>query len=377
MDDRRTVIKSEVRAVFIHLGESPAEHLWLNIKRHLKLFPQIPVHLIYSSSRHERRIPRGCDRFYLDINTLDPKLTRSRDIIFRRGFWSHTLSRLFSLPILHEQFPSDSLLHIESDVLLLPDFPWNDFRSQGTMGWQQFNFERDVASLLFVPNLNFSRILSELLNQSLARNPSHTDMTILREIRRENPKVVDYLPIVDSGISAILNPHFQNTQQILRESQNSVFFGKGIFDSAAIGMWLLGHDPRNTYGKFLLHDTGIMDTGQTPIDPKNLEYELTSSGHLKVFDKSDINKKTSLWSLHVHSKEKKLFSISWVKRLDYYISLANSNPDLIKGFRLKSVFSMFIDNLWTGTPHRFFFGFPIVHRFRSRLLKLVGRSPYA
>ena len=377
MESHQFTDNPEIRVVFVHLGDSPAEHLWLNIKRHLTIFPQIPVHLIYSSTKHEKKIPSGCHRFFMDASALDPRLKQNRDVIFRRGFWSHTLARLYSIPVLHEQFPDDSLLHVESDVLLMPDFPWNDFKRLTKMAWQQFNLERDVASLLFLPNRNTSRIFSESLRRNLSMNSAHTDMTILRQITIESPRMVEYLPILYPGIPRLSNPLFQDIRQIESESQNSVFWGKGIFDSAAIGMWLLGHDPRNTYGKFLLHDLATTETGQTPLNPQNVKYELTSAGHLKIFKDNLDDGKIPLWSLHVHSKEKLLFSENWLKKLESYVDSANTNPGLLIGFRINSVLSMFMDNLWTRTPHRFFFGFPIVHRFRHKLLKLIGRSPYA
>ena len=362
-----------VRAVFVHLGESPCQHLWLNVERHKKIFPEVPVHLVVNSFKHLRNIPEGCEVLFLEKSHLNERLSQNRDVIFRRGFWSHTLARLFVLQHFHEKYSDSSVLHVESDVLLLPDFPWKELSEVNKLAWQQYNTERDVASLLYIPNLNLGKVFVELLEDELEIRPEHTDMTILKAIYLKNPELIGYLPIVSRKLPSLINVSFSNPESILKEDFSNRTLKEGVFDSAALGMWLLGHDPRNTYGKFLLHEMSPIRLGGTPIDPSAVYYQLSPDGRLKIHDKIDKKKKLSVWSLHIHSKERQLFSDNWLERLEMYVQLANNNPAPLKGWRFSSVLSMFVDSIWTRTPHKFFLGFPFVHRFRRLVVELRGR----
>jgi hypothetical protein len=362
-----------IRAVFVHLGESPCKHLWLNIERHLEIFPHVPVHLVINSRKHLRKIPKGCGVIFLDKSFIDESFARDRDLVFRRGFWSHTLSRLFVLKYVHEKYPDSALLHIESDVLLLPDFPWEKLQKINRLAWQQYNEDRDVASLLYIPNEDSSKIFNALLEQELLLFPGHTDMSILKAIHRKKTELTTYLPIVSKKIPDLLNKNSVVTASILEEDATNSLAEDGIFDSAAIGMWLLGHDPRNTYGRFLLHEMSPIHSGDTPISPDSVYYQILQDGRLKISDRTNRSHAISVWSLHVHSKERELFSTKWISKLQEYATLANMNPEPLHKWRLASVYAMFIDSVWTRTPHKFFLGFPSVHRFRRLVVDLRGK----
>ena len=52
------------KAVFVHLGKSPAKHLWLNLMRHKILFPEIETHLIIDERKHIKNIPEDIDVYF-------------------------------------------------------------------------------------------------------------------------------------------------------------------------------------------------------------------------------------------------------------------------------------------------------------------------
>jgi len=350
-------------AVFIHLGESPCSHLWLNLSRTAKLFPDIQTHLIIDSKVHKKKIPGNVNVIYWEESDSTKDWEESRDLVFRRGFWKYSINRLFALECFHQILGSIPILHIESDILLLPNFPWERISKLGKCYWQPYNSERDVASLLFSPNLKTTTELKSKLMQFLKLNPRHTDMTILREISKVEGRNIGYFPILCNDIPELFNKNYEFDKDTI-VNRNEKYFADGIFDSAALGMWLLGHDPRNTYGKFLLHEDSLIKQGKTPIDPRRVTFQVSDEGNLFANSSEEYSPKVPVWSLHVHSKELRLFDDRWKHTLNKYVSLSKTSPSLITEFRGKAVWSMLRDNIATGTPLRFIGGLPFLHKLR-------------
>ncbi len=350
-------------AVFIHLGESPCAHLWLNLRRTAKLFPDIQTHLIIDSKVHKKKIPDNINVIYWEESDSTKDWGKSRDLVFRRGFWKHSINRLFALEYFHQVVGSIPILHIESDILLLPNFPWERISTLGKCYWQPYNSERDVASLLFSPTLKTTIELKSKLIHFLKLNPSHTDMTILREIVKAEGLNIGYFPILCNDIPELFNKNYEFYKDTT-VNRNEKYFVDGIFDSAALGMWMLGHDPRNTYGKFLLHEDSLITQGQTPVDPRRVTFQVSDEGNLFANSSEEDSPKVPVWSLHVHSKELSLFDDRWKRTLNKYVSLSKTSPSLITEFRGKAVWSMLRDNVATGTPLRFIGGLPFLHKLR-------------
>ena len=258
---------ANLEILFIHLGESPCQHLWLNLKRTAQLFPALQINLILDSKIHLKKVPTQINTIFWSDSTDDKYWGKNRDLIFRRGFWKHSINRLFALEFFHNIIGEKSILHIESDVILLPNFPWKDVSQLDQLFWQPYNSQRDVASLVFSPSLETTAMLRQELMESLQANPLHTDMSILKEISMKENMSRKYFPILNRSLPSLRNQNYELHSRRFEEFENDDFL-EGIFDSAAIGMWLLGHDPRNTYGKFLLHDKSLIEDGDTPSIPE-------------------------------------------------------------------------------------------------------------
>ena len=103
------------RIVFVHLGPSPAEHLWMNIRSIKKRFPDMKITVIYSDDIHKPKIlEREVNSFHYkalgDDNLLLGSLTNN--VKFRGGFWRYSLERLIALEAWHEEnSPAESFLH--------------------------------------------------------------------------------------------------------------------------------------------------------------------------------------------------------------------------------------------------------------------------
>ena len=354
-------------AVFVHLGKSPAAHLWRNLQRHADLFPEIETYVILDQLSHVKSIPDGINlyMFKRESQFLNEAIFSAHDQKFRRGFWRFSLERLFALSEFHKNHPQRKILHIESDVLLLPNFPWDLLSNSELPLWNNYNQERDVSALLYFPDYAKHLKFIEHVQAELVKNPKHTDMTVLAALRMNDDVDYSLLPSLNPGIMDLLNALSPLNSDFIRHVSRSDVFENGVFDGAAIGMWLTGHDPRNNYGKALLHDASPLVSGDSLIDPRAVAYELDEEGNLFLVSRATGNR-VSLWNLHVHSKSLELFSDKWEAELRRYIVLSQSSTE-IPFFKASALGEMFIQSLKGGTFLRFIIGLPFVHKSRRWL----------
>ena len=286
-----------VHLVFVHLGPGKANHLPVNIKHIQRLFPDSPITLIVTEDGHRSllNIP-GIEYYVYRRGTNSEKSLNQlkHNSNFREGFWIYSLERIFALEEWSALHPSDNFLHIESDVLLMADFPVSKIDELEVLAWTRFNEVRDVATFLYSPNhAEIAWVVGEI-KQLITLDSSLTDMTSLSSISHQHPSRVKILPA---------------TPDELNDDEN------GIFDPAAYGMWLTGQDPRNKWG-FLHKFVSLSDSMSKP---ENFSYQVKQEGRIEIVSKGQ---KYSLYNLHIHSKKKSLFGINWifVLRWDTYLS---------------------------------------------------------
>jgi hypothetical protein len=296
-----------LKAVFVHLGRAKAEHLWANLERFNDLFPQIPVVIILDDSSH---LPK--------INSLDVEIFMfsrtdyvgnqlgmlNYDPEFREGFWRFSIERFMALNAWHQGNPQESFVHFESDVISMPDFPWKKLAEIRTLAWLRFNSVKDVAAILFSPNPDETRWLADLVCLEVARDPDLTDMTALSLISHTNASRVMILPTLNSEL--IPRDEVSAPQQISQIEKNVDLFG-GIFDEAAIGMWLTGQDPRNHQGWIKRY----IELPESYVDPSIFQFVIGVNGGVSVTFNGKV---VSLFNLHVHSKQLSFFGRNWESR---------------------------------------------------------------
>jgi hypothetical protein len=303
-----------LRAVFIHLGKSIPRHLKLNLERHRQIFPSIPLSLGISDSNKLGNLPKGVETFIYRGSRQSIDLMKSLKLSpsFRGGFWHLTLERLIALSHLHARFPNEPMLHIESDVLLMPNFPWIELAVENKMLWGRVTSTEDIAALLFSPSFEKTSKMVGRIVESIRSNPNSTDMSSLRFAAGSlDASDFQYLP---SGI-------------------NGDAFSEGIFDVATIGMWLTGMDPRNDWGKRkYLHDLG-----HHLVIPRSFKYKFLD-GELFVERGGTVRK---VFSLHIHSKDLQLFGSSWDTRLEDLVLKSNerfSRTDFVPGAFVRNLY---------------------------------------
>lgn len=353
-----------MKLVFSHLGRAKARHLIPNIQRTKVLFPDYEIDLILSDMTSIKKIPD-----FVTVHIYKPKQETlsildklEHDSKFRGGFWRFSLERIFALEQVHKISPEIPILHIESDVMLFPNVPLQDIAKNPRLAWNFYNEDHDVSALLFSPNYVQTKKLVTELQTLMKHNPHLTDMTALSSIRNRSLLDVDLFSSIHISLPQLANLN----AAIGRDHPVGIGFG-GIFDGAAIGMWLLGHDPRNNYGKSKIHDCSPIKNGNSWINPEVVNYKLTDSGHLFATSVENPDIRVPIWNLHVHSKNQKLLSNKWGAEIEKYVKFTQNKGE-IKSFDFAALIQMFLDSITTRTITRFFLGSPPLHHLRRKLL---------
>ena len=351
-----------LEVVFIHLGNPIPKYLFNNLKRHSQLFPSIRTTLILSSEIYIPERLSGVN-FYIYENTFSREIARISKLnlrtTFRNNFWLLSLERLLVLSEFHKRNPEHSLLHIESDILLMPNFPWAKFTTLDTLYWSKYEPNRDVAALLFSPSVKESEWLNSTIFELCNMNPDHTDMTVLSEIDRLFKSKINLLPTMTPLMPEMFNEQSDITGKYREMTSTNFTLFNGIFDPAAIGIWLCGTDPRNHYGVSKIHFNEILEKGKNFIDPAKINYSIDNDGNLFL-----VNKETqiSLFNLHIHSKNPNLFDENWQQELQRFISMSDKKNQRFL-FSFMSLRNELIMNLRQRTLIRYLLSVPFLYKY--------------
>ena len=219
---------------------------------------------------------------------------------FRKNFWFSTKARLIILPLFMRKKSLRKVLHIESDVWIHPQFPFEYFfEIKEPLAFPRVDLERGVASVLFI---NGEPGIQTLLD-ACESWPELTDMQILGKILEDSRKV-----------------HQLDSYEFdLKSSRH------WIFDGAKLGMYLFGSDPRNNWGIIKRFDN-------SPMGSLSKGDQLIQIGE-KLFVKGAKSRKQVV-SLHIHSKDLRVFSNNWRKILELQLEKEGKNKSI--GFSSQS-----------------------------------------
>lgn len=308
----------QTELVFVHLGRDIPEFVFSNIEHVAELFPNIRINFVISLYTTVKKfIPINVNIYKYRTSEKLNTLFQSKviDLSFRKGFWRYSLERLFAIEAVHNTRPEHSLLYIESDVLLLPGFPLQEFSNLRKIHWMLGDSDTDIASLVYFPNYKLTEEFTEDLNRYLQDSYQPTDMKGLRSLRKNFPNRYSVLPNGNSNFSALIRENKNFLQ-----STSDIF--DGVFDAAVIGMWLTGIDPRLTYGFKRYYATSVLQTEKSIIDPSAYEIVLSGEGKLYfVFEQMQLQ----IYNLHIHSKSEILLSKNWYNELFSLVKNANKN----------------------------------------------------
>jgi hypothetical protein len=350
-----------MKIVVVYLGNKIPEYIWANIEHLLLIQREYEIDLVTSellgilpvtSPRLTNYAYKPDPKVYALLNHLD------MDTKFRDGFWRFSLERLFALTQHHEQIAQDSILHIEGDILLLPNFPFRKFSKFESVAWSKVDSTRDVASLIFLPSMDSSRQLHALMSKVLGEVSSINDMTILRRISSMNSGITN-LPTANSLESSIIRHELHNASEINIQFEFDYF--EGIFDPGSIGIWLTGSDPRNYFGITKKFDTDQLLAQNLYINPAAADYSISSDGILKFHENS---KEAPIYCLHIHSK-----NISYFKPGNFELlseDIRNSSArNVMSHFSLRTLVSLLWHNFKKGTLLRYLYWIPALQNFKK------------
>ena len=297
-----------MRVVFAHFGKKIPRHLTLNLIRTSKLFPELPVVLLPNT---ECKMPKisGIEVCRIESDrrwfSLEAKLTHSQS--FRDNFWFTSLARFLALEA-YSKSVADEIIHVESDVILSKDFPFNSFSNVKSIAYPLVSQEHGIASVLYLKNAAAANLLVQESITSAENNSKTTDMLVLKELYDHHKEIIQLLP------TAPANPNyyrFHIPPEILQNMAEGVAVFGGCFDGSDIGSYLAGNDPRNRRGFRTLR----VEISANFLLVRNLGLVFAPYRNFLDFKSAENSNKTPLFSLHIHSKDLRWFKISISERL--------------------------------------------------------------
>lgn len=271
----------ELNIALVYLGNRLPKYVRANLKYLSYTFPLANVWLITDSPKAKMRIEKSGLKAWLftdsDAYWTDIRQGMNFPLEFRNGFWFLTLKRFKGLEMFMSENPGP-LLHLEADVLIMPNFPIKEIlRIVKEIAFPIVGSGHAIASTLFLRDSGAIRKFNSFVEEQTAVDANATDMTLLYEYGQKFPERVEILP---SG------PDHEG---------NAI----GYFDGAAFGTYLIGQDPRNFRGRTLKY---------SPIEWHNdkvqgLKFRIISD--VLYVQNGEIEK--PLYSLHIHTKNPKLF----------------------------------------------------------------------
>jgi hypothetical protein len=344
--------------VFIQIGNPIPGYALENIKRTTRLFAHEDFFLVVDKKVF-KAVPEELKKLFnltifvsdLGENLVSPNVSPED---FRQGFWQYTKLRLCTLRELHREFPQFSLLHVENDVLLLPDFLNFSFELIGLTSWLSHTEQDDSGAILFTPSPDSTDNFVEKFITEIENESTNSDMRILNRMRKRFPSDFGLLPTLNSSL---LGP---NDDLSMEHSMAEV----SGFDPAFLGIWMFGDDARNRFG--LSKKFTILGRGKY-ILPELLDFDPKEPSLLV----NESKRKTKVLSVHVHSKKIEAFSALWVSEIEKAI-LVSRRGRPTWNFSFKIFVEVLADYKRRGKLHTLVIALPVIGKVVGKLKSSVS-----
>lgn len=258
--------------------------------------------------------------FYVDdiihsdyLNELKKKIQKDmsdKHASFRDEFWIKTNLRFFIIyEFMKKNFLSNCLF-FESDNLVFNLNPLHSVKDKS-----QTIYGLRISPNYMMPNIIYIKHISgieKLCEYILANKKYSSDMTIMSKFQMDNPNILGQL----------------NSEYDLFSKKN--YHIQDFFDSASIGQYLFGVDPRNIgrplYNLFINENINL--------DFKNFFFKIDDDyNNLKILYRK---KEYQVSNLHIHSKIFKKLCVS-SKKTNSIISRANKNKKTLIDLNLRNL----------------------------------------
>lgn len=286
--------------MLVYLGDIP-EYVLSNAVYLSEVFPDQNVVLITDSKAQATRVDSlGLNSWICsEVRHSWKKVSdvSAHKSSFRNDFWFKTVGRFYALYEYMNTFPEQSLLHVEADVWLSHSFPIHLFAEmQGRIAYPLKNSSEGIASTLFVEDSGALQILIDYTEKCFEINPFSTDVSVLGSFHKDFPSLFENLPTLPLGAPILGDSASDELSDLL--SQNFEKY-QGIFDASTLGIHYTGVDPRNNWGFRTL-----FDTAGAPMDLKKACFSMVNGRPFLKYAESE----AEIFSLHVHSKDLRMFS---------------------------------------------------------------------
>ena len=190
-------------------------------------------------------------------------------------------------------------MHVETDVVALQDLRVVAPRLRAPIAFPVISRGYGSGAVVYVQDAEAARWLGNEVASLIMQEHVANDMQALWRILSSNPEMVQELPAVShDGWGRDLRD--SPGEHVSRDASPVAIVG--LFDSAAIGQFLLGPDPRN-------NRLGLRPIGQT-FGPQSFKAVAWSNFLLDETDGlrwTDGHVSCPVMSLHVHSKDLRAF----------------------------------------------------------------------
>ncbi len=355
---KNEILNQDPELVFVQLGVAKCDHLWANLNYILRTFPHVSITVIVDQDSFAHApLTRSWNYWTYERKEEIRNIVgeKSQDINFRHGFWSYTLERLFAFTQYHQRFPEKKLIHVESDILLLPGFPFEQFLSIDKLAWLRADHERDVAALVYSPSGADAKFLEAEIINELNNSRHTTDMHVLFKIREKNSERVEVLPSLHAENGSMATENLKSNSNLCKQLSDNYPLFEGVFDPLAIGIWLTGTDPRNLYGVTMYGATDFILKNGSFVNPASGLFTYSREQGLIL---NTAETRTRIWNLHIHSKDLSIFADSWESYLNALISKSAEKGCYSKR-SLKVLIGLLRHNFKNKTLIRFIAGHPI------------------
>ena len=285
----------------IYLNASLPKYAEVNLSYLKRTFPREKIWLISDSDLNLEIAKKFGLRVWKCTNPLsswEALRNSGLELNYRGGFYSYSLGRFSALNEFMKSQVNESVLHVETDVWLAPNFPFREIEI--IKEDIAFPLEKKgvvIPSTIFIKNSESMLRLFGYLTDALSKGFTPIDMFLLSLYENTFPERVHILPSVfpeNLGFNASVDVETKN--KILLNHRNY----EGIFDSSTWGQFLFGIDPKNYLGIRMIYR--VQEKHAAKI--KGIGFQITSEGNIALIRGST---RIFLYSLHIHSKDVRVF----------------------------------------------------------------------
>lgn len=294
----------------VYLGASLPRYVIENLKYLRETFNENEIVLISDNVSSLRRANRlGVKTYQVpNKNDLWPQVIEnlSFSINFRDAFWLYTLSRFKAIQIYMHQNSQVPVLHVESDVWISENFPIADLvKAKDRIAYPFTNSTNGLASSIYFPHEESISALISFAESQIMQGVKLNDVELLGSYRRDFPNQVYVLPSCFPDENLARSGSTSTDKEIVSSNYEDFH---GVFDGSTWGVYLIGTDPRNTYG-ISRHLSKLQ--GHT-VDPSMATFMFSAN---RLFAKgNNSNIIFEIFSLHIHCKAAKMFSAEGLER---------------------------------------------------------------